>query len=411
MAISFPLKFPIGPFYPTSARHMNDLIKKAVISKIAFQPPYPPSYKENKDVIWLECKHSKKKHNNVKDPKYEKVLIPAIFMESKNSDQVILYSHGNATDLGQMLPYLQLLNTALKINVFGYDYQGYGISKPKGRSPSEKRVNESITVCCDYLMTVKKFPAEKIIVFGCSLGSGATVFLASNSGIKDKETKHKFRGVILQSAFISGLKTKLKVEGTIPFDIFPNLERVQHIECPTFLIHGKSDEIVPFEHALMLNKKLKFPYSEQLHIAYAGHNNIIEVLSVERYVKKLYNFVKYLNGFHEEKKEEVHSGLSMMNMNTVLSVQDLKTELSIKKERVKSLGEFVESDSLLDLPESPLVIPNELQEFIPGAITGDRETGLQECSPDLFTENTPLSTPNTTGPNKLEDIDVIINKE
>jgi hypothetical protein len=76
------------------------------------------------------------------------------------------------------------------------------------------------------------------------------------------------------------------------------------VDCPVFLIHGKADEIVPFEHALLLNKKLKYPYPDQLHISYAGHNNIIEVLSVERYVKKLYNFIKYLNKFHEEIKEK-----------------------------------------------------------------------------------------------------------
>lgn len=264
----------------------------------------------------------------VRRDSFTKVLIPGIFLESKNSDQVILYSHGNATDLGQMLPYLQLLNTALKINVFSYDYQGYGISKPKGRSPSEKRVYESITVCADYLMNVKKFPANKIIIFGCSLGSGATVYLASNHG---KDTSLKYRGVILQSAFISGLKTKLKVDSTIPFDIFPNLERVENILCPTFLIHGKSDEIVPFEHALMLNKKLKYPYPDQLHISYAGHNNIIEVLSVERYVKKLYNFIKYLNEFHEKEKPLEESGKSFSEKN--LSI------LKNPKERVKSMVE------------------------------------------------------------------------
>ena len=64
-----------------------------------------------------------------------------------------------------MVPYLQLLNTALKINVFGYDYQGYGISKPKGRQPSEKRAYESIVVSRNYLVDVKKFKTENIIVF------------------------------------------------------------------------------------------------------------------------------------------------------------------------------------------------------------------------------------------------------
>jgi len=40
---------------------MNEIIKKkGIISKIAFQPPNPPSYRQSKNIIWLECQHSKK---------------------------------------------------------------------------------------------------------------------------------------------------------------------------------------------------------------------------------------------------------------------------------------------------------------------------------------------------------------
>jgi hypothetical protein len=63
-----------------------------------------------------------------------------------------------------MMPYLQLLNTALKINVMGYDYQGYGLAKPKGRPPSEKRTYESIRAAADYLINTKGFNSEDIIV-------------------------------------------------------------------------------------------------------------------------------------------------------------------------------------------------------------------------------------------------------
>jgi hypothetical protein len=63
-----------------------------------------------------------------------------------------------------MIPYLQLLQQALKINVFGYDYQGYGISKPKERTCSEKRVYSSITAVADYVINILNFPPNKIIL-------------------------------------------------------------------------------------------------------------------------------------------------------------------------------------------------------------------------------------------------------
>lgn len=40
----------------------------------------------------------------------------------------ILYSHGNAVDLGHMLPVYRELSRLLRVNVMGYDYSGYGRS-------------------------------------------------------------------------------------------------------------------------------------------------------------------------------------------------------------------------------------------------------------------------------------------
>jgi len=42
---------------------------------------------------------------------------------------VLLYSHGNATDLGQMRPYLLELAYTLNVHVFAYEYYGYGPTK------------------------------------------------------------------------------------------------------------------------------------------------------------------------------------------------------------------------------------------------------------------------------------------
>jgi abhydrolase domain-containing protein 17 len=76
----------------------------------------------------------------------------------------MIYSHGNATDIGELLPYLKFLQRSLKINIFGYDYQGYGLSKPKDRQCTEKRVYASVQSVLEYIMNVLNFPPEKIIL-------------------------------------------------------------------------------------------------------------------------------------------------------------------------------------------------------------------------------------------------------
>jgi predicted NAD/FAD-dependent oxidoreductase len=53
---------------------------KTVVQQILFQPPSPPSYVDEEDIIWLQCKRSKQKHNTNDNIK---VLIPGIYLKSK----------------------------------------------------------------------------------------------------------------------------------------------------------------------------------------------------------------------------------------------------------------------------------------------------------------------------------------
>jgi predicted esterase len=297
-----------------------------LISKLLFQPPDPPSYTDNGDgkIIWLKCpaiKPKKKKDssggilvssvaetefdtaltenerpNGERNDKNVEVEIPACFLPYKGSDLCLLYSHGNATDLGQMMPYLELLRSSLKINVFSYEYQGYGISRPQVKA-TEARVCASIEAAVNYLTNEKKIPQNKIIVFGTSLGTGPTSYVAS------KESAN-FRGVILQSPFTSVVRIKVNTQKPVFFDMFQNINCVSKIKCPVFIIHGKCDEVVPFDHGETLYKKLKVAY-KPLFIDYAGHNNIMEIMSVERYLKQLFKFIVYLNEYQANQQAAV----------------------------------------------------------------------------------------------------------
>lgn len=53
----------------------------------------------------------------------------------------VLFSHGNAVDLGQMSSFYIGLGTRINCNIFSYDYSGYGVSTGK---PSEKNLYADI---------------------------------------------------------------------------------------------------------------------------------------------------------------------------------------------------------------------------------------------------------------------------
>lgn len=62
----------------------------------------------------------------------------------------VLFSHGNAVDLGQMSSFYIGLGTRISCNIFSYDYSGYGVSS--GR-PSEKNLYADIDAAWQALRT------------------------------------------------------------------------------------------------------------------------------------------------------------------------------------------------------------------------------------------------------------------
>jgi abhydrolase domain-containing protein 17 len=132
--------------------------------------------------------------------------------------------------------------------------------------------------------------------------------------IKKWKSKLNFRGMILQSAFKSILKTRLKTTIKIPYDMFSNIDRISAIEIPIIIIHGTEDNVVPFEHGLNLVENLKVKHDNHLYINFAGHNNIIGVLSAETYIKKIQEILVYLTSYWKDDdggKEDVKEWVVM----------------------------------------------------------------------------------------------------
>lgn len=68
--------------------------------------------------------------------------IACLFVRCTNNPKyTILFSHGNAVDLGQMSSFYYGLGSRLECNIFTYDYSGYGAS---GGRPSEKDLYSDI---------------------------------------------------------------------------------------------------------------------------------------------------------------------------------------------------------------------------------------------------------------------------
>ena len=114
--------------------------------------------------------------------------------------RTLIYSHGNATDIGAMFPIQVILAHSLDINVLVYDYSGYGES---GGVAEEARTYDDIDAVYEYVWQyVAECDSENIVLYGQSVGSGPCCYLAA----KLAKEQERLGGMILHSPFTSGMR-------------------------------------------------------------------------------------------------------------------------------------------------------------------------------------------------------------
>jgi pimeloyl-ACP methyl ester carboxylesterase len=230
-----------------------------VVEHVAFPVPDPArsagTLQSRQDLLWLTTATE------------EEDVIPAVHIRrNMGADRTILYSHGNAEDLGLILALLERIAEACVADIFAYEYPGYGISDG---SPSEDGCYAAVEAAYDHLTRNCRVDPSRIIAMGRSIGSGPTVELVSQH--------REIRGMVLMSPIASGIgifgQTTAKYAYNI--DIFRNYEKCDEIVCPVLVMHGVQDAVVPFENGETLHRACRNAV-EPLWIPHAGHNNMPE---------------------------------------------------------------------------------------------------------------------------------------
>lgn len=206
---------------------------------------------------------------------------------NKQAPMVLLHCHGNATDIGMMMgPYFELTKQ-LGLDVVGVEYSGYGMSTG---SPSTKTVHSDIEAAYNYVVGTG-VPAERIVAYGQSVGSGPVLGLAARKPLG---------GVVLHSPMLSGIKVIDPEPDSCCrpscvyhcFDFFPNDQRMKVVNCPAFVLHGQMDDIIPFYHGHRLSEATPRQHRWPSYFPRgAGHNDIVE-LNANTYFEELNAFVR-----------------------------------------------------------------------------------------------------------------------
>ena len=213
----------------------------------------------------------------------KKSVICCMWIRSPGATTSVVFSHGNATDLGCMRDHLIDFAKQLKVNVLAYDYTGYGLSAHRG-GPSMSHTLADAEAAYDYL--VRTYPAEsqRILVYGQSIGSGPTIHLASH---------RKVNGVVIHAGIMSCLRVIApETKATRWFDIFPNIDLVSRLQASLFIMHGTADKEIPVIHGQSLAAAAPRAFPPWF-VEGAGHNNI-EVDFREAFFAHLDGFVRYI---------------------------------------------------------------------------------------------------------------------
>ncbi len=222
--------------------------------------PQPASYEDDETIL--------------KIPVTDTEQISALYLPNPNAQYTLLFIHGNAEDLGDIQPFLEQLQ-GWGFSVFAYDYRGYGTSDGH---PSERHAYEDADAAYRYLTQQLNVPAENILVYGRSVGSGSATELA---------VRYPIGGLILESAFTSIFRVVVPVP-LLPFDKFQNRAKLKRVNCPVLILHGQADQTIPFHHGQTLYDAAPEP-KQFLWVPGAGHNDFIWVAG-DRLPEALANF-------------------------------------------------------------------------------------------------------------------------
>jgi fermentation-respiration switch protein FrsA (DUF1100 family) len=178
----------------------------------------------------------------------------------------VLVCHGNAGNISHRLERARLMQQRLGASVLLFDYRGYGRSTG---SPDEEGTYRDARAAYRHLVDDKGIAAERLLLFGESLGAAVAVQLA---------LEKPAAALVLESAFTSipdmarAAYPFLPPVGPLIRTRYETLAKLPRLRVPLLVLHGERDEIVPFDQARRLFEAAPEP-KRFFPIPGAGHND------------------------------------------------------------------------------------------------------------------------------------------
>lgn len=179
-------------------------------------------------------------------PSYDNNKLNGLLFKTEKPKGLIFYLHGNAGALDSWGGIAENY-TKLGYDIFILDYRGFG--KSEGKIESEQQMNNDVSAAYRYLL--KRYPENKTVVIGYSIGTGPAAYLASQDHPD---------ALILQAPYYSLSELADAQVPLVPDFVkkyhFETYKRLPQVKCPVYLFHGDADQLIALENSVRLSKLL-----------------------------------------------------------------------------------------------------------------------------------------------------------
>lgn len=199
----------------------------------------------------------------------------------------ILYCHGNKHNIDEYWDRVMMLHD-LGVNVFIFDYRGFGLSEGTSSEHGLYKDGES---ALGFILSHYQVDQDSVCLYGYSLGNVVSIYLAAD--------KIDPLCLIAESPFASANSL---AQAGLSLDIpelwltkgkFDNVEKIRRIKRPFLLIHGEQDDFVRFrDNGKVVYDNAPQPKSLKL-VPGAKHDDVPQKMGISNYLNLISDWINF----------------------------------------------------------------------------------------------------------------------
>ena len=162
---------------------------------------------------------------------------------------LVLYAHGNGCDIGSVYQEMLYLASELGVYFLAFEYRGYGLSPGPASEPA---LNNDMKLAFQYATGALGVDPSRIVLWGCSLGSG----ICTNFAAKQGDAGKPLGGLVLQAPYRSIMAVVRDLAKVVPetgaWPSWRSEDRIRRVCAPVLLVHGEKDGMIGISHSRVL---------------------------------------------------------------------------------------------------------------------------------------------------------------